>query len=359
MTTKRKTTAGTSSEGVHYVGGIVTSANCIFQTIDQENDQGNDAYIEFISNEVATSLFAWIQIKSGTSYRRCDGYVIPADRDHFNYWHNGPVPVVGIVYDPERKLAVWVNISEFLRSQPDVIQNGPYAIPVSAENTFDAETFDAFRARLISYSYSSERSFGRSLEYFADTSSNQRCLIGIGSLFAYHRNRKATWFYLTHSFRSTEGSVAIQLIQVLGHLSSNPYMFWHAGNILGTEVEEYGKNLLATAFGRVEVVKLLGFVDGWGFAAGSVGYVISTIVFAIKNAQTILEDIAFDTILPEELRGNAMFLLVHFAQFHSVDFAVRVIDRYVEAYADGEDCELFLSMKETLESDGFLGHLGT
>ena len=359
MTTKRKKTAGTSSEGFHFVSSIVTAANCIMQKVDSDNDQGNDAYIEFISNEVATSLFAWVQIKSGTSYRRSDGYAIPADRDHFNYWSNGPVPVVGIVYDPERNFAVWINISEFLRSHPDAIENGPYVIPVPAENKFDAGTFEAFKNRLMSYNYSSEWFFGRSLEYLADTENHQRCLIGMGSLFAYHRNRKATWFYLIHSFRSIEGSAACQLMRVLGHLPNNPYAFWHTDNLIDAEVEKYGKKLLATRFGRDEVLKLIGFVDALGFAAGSVGYIVSTIVFAVENAQAILEDLAFDTRLPEEVRANAMFLLIHYAQFHSVKFAINAIDRYVAAYSDAEDCELFLSMKVTLEKEGFLGYIGT
>lgn len=359
MSTKRKETSGTSSEGFHYVGGIVTGANCIFQKVDEENDQGNDAYIELISNEVATSLFSWVQIKSGISYRRKDGYAIPADREHFKYWSNGPVPVVGIVYDPERKLAVWINISEFLRSHPDAIENGPYVIPVPAENRFDAGTFEAFKQQIVSYNYSSDWYFGRSLEYFADTESHQRCLIGMGSLFAYHRNRKATWFYLIHSFRSIEGIAANQLMRVLGHLPSNPHVFWHTGNRIDAEIEKYGKKLLATTFGRAEVLKLLGFVDAHGFSAGSVGYVVSTIVFAVKDAQSVLEDLAFDTSLSEESRGDAMFLLVHYAQFHSVEFAINAIDRYVAAYSDSEDCELFISMKEMLEKEGFLGYIGT
>ena len=54
-----------------------------------------------------------------------------------------------------------------------------------------------------------------------------------------------------------------------------------------------------------------------------------------------------------------MFLLVHYAQFHSVKFAINAIDRYLAAYSDAEDCELFLSMKETLEKEGFLGCIGT
>jgi hypothetical protein len=359
MSTKRKKASGTSSEGFHYVGGIVTGANCIFQKIDQENDQGNDAYIEFISKEVATSLLVLVQIKSGTSFRRKGGYAIPANRDHFSYWSNGPVPVVGIVYDPERKLAVWIHISEFLRSHSNAIENGPYVIPVPAENEFNDETFEAFKQRLISYNYSSDSFFGRSLEYFADTENQQRCLIGMRSLFAYHRNRKATWFYLIHSFRSTGGTVANQLMLLLGHLPSNPFMFWHGDNTISPEIEKHGKNLLVTKFGREEVLKLLGHVDAHGFAAGSVGYVVSTIVFAIREAQAILEDLAFDMRLSEELRANAMFLLIHYAQFHSVEFAINAINRYVAEFSETEDCDLFLSMKETLEKEGFLGYIGT
>ncbi len=49
MTTKRQKSAGTASAGFHYVSGIVTRANCIIQKVDADNDQGNDAYIEFIS----------------------------------------------------------------------------------------------------------------------------------------------------------------------------------------------------------------------------------------------------------------------------------------------------------------------
>lgn len=358
MTTKRKKSKGTSSEGFHYVGGIVTGANCIIQEVDEKNDQGNDAYIEFISNEVTTSLFAWVQIKSGTSHRRSGGYSIPADRQHFEYWNNWPVPVVGIVYDPKKNLAVWINISEYLRSHSDAIENGPYSIRIPAENIFSVETFEEFKQQLISNNYSSSLFFGRSLEFLADTEDQRQCMIGMRSLFAYHRNRKATWFYLIHSFKSMKGFTAVRLMLLLGHLPSNPHIFWHNANVIESTVEEYGKNLLTTAFGREEVIKLIDFVDGCGFAAGSLGYVVSTIVFAIRSAQAILEDLAFDTSLSEDQRANAMFLLIHYAQFHSVEFCISAIDRFVAAFPEAEDCELFISMRETLENTGFLGHIG-
>ena len=359
MTTNRKKSAGTSSEGFHYVGGIVTDANCIIQKVDQDNDQGNDAYIEFISNEVATSLFAWVQIKTGVSYRRSNGYAIPADREHFEYWNNSPVPVIGFVYDPEKEIAVWINISEFLRSHSDAIENGPYSIPIPSENEFSVETFELFKQRLISDNYSSNWFFGRSLEFLAETEDQQRCLIGMGSLFAYHRNRRATWFYLIHSFKSVRGVAAVRLMSLLGHLPSNPYVLWHKDNLIDSEVAEYGKKLLAKTFGRDEVLKLIGFVDEFCFAAGSPGYIVSTIVFAIGDAQPILEDLAFATSYSEDQRENAMFLLIHYAQFHSVEFCIDAIDRSIAMFSEAEDCELFISMKETLEKEGFLGYIGT
>jgi hypothetical protein len=78
-----------------------------------------------------------------------------------------------------------------------------------------------------------------------------------------------------------------------------------------------------------------------------------------QDRQAILDDLAFDTSLSEELRANAMFLLIHYAQFHSVEFAVNAIDRFVSTYSDTGDCELFLSMKDTLKKEGSLGYIGT
>ncbi|MDY0170313.1 MAG: DUF4365 domain-containing protein [Thermoguttaceae bacterium] len=359
MSTKRKKSAGTSSEGVHYVGGVVARHNGIFQKIDEGNDQGHDAYIEFISGKEATSLFAWVQIKSGVSYRRKGGYAIPADKDHFDYWKSSPAPVVGIVYDPDLDSAVWINISEYLHSNPDIAENGPYSIRISAENEFSARTFDAFKKQLLAYNFSSNWHFGQSLVFLSDTGNQERCVVGMSSLFAYHRHRKATWFYLIHCFPSIDGAALVRLTQLLSHLPGHPYLFWHGGNIIEKEVETYGKELLANRFGRKEVLKLIGLVDSHAFSAGSIGYTVSTLAFLVCDAQDILEGIAFDDNISEEQRGHAIFLLIHYAQFHSVEFCIEAIARFVARYPNSDDCELFRSMKETLEKEGFLGYIGT
>ncbi len=359
MSTKRKKTSGTSSEGVHYVGSVVARGNCVFQKIDQDNDQGHDAYIEFISDEEATSLFTWVQIRSGTSHRRKDGYAISADKEHFEYWKNSPAPVVGIVYDPTTQSGVWINISEYLHANPDIAENGPYSIRIAADNEFSDRTFDSFRRQLLSYNYSSNWHFGQSLEFLSDTGNQERCVVGMSSLFAYHRNRRAAWFYLIHCFPSIDGAALVRLTQLLSHLPGHPYIFWHGGNIIGKKIEDYGKELLATRFGREEVLKLIGLVDATGFSVGSIGYTASTLIFKIRDAQNILENIAFDDSVSEEQRGHAMFLLIHYSQFSSVEFCLEAIARFIGRYPKSEDCELFSAMKETLEKEGFLGYIGT
>src|SRR4051812_35154094 len=101
MTTRRKQSAATSRVGVNTVRTIVERANCIFQEIEQANDVGNDAYIEFILGEHATGCCIAAQIKSGPSYLTANGaLVLVGDRDHFEYWRSHVLPVVGIVVDP-------------------------------------------------------------------------------------------------------------------------------------------------------------------------------------------------------------------------------------------------------------------
>jgi hypothetical protein len=78
----------------------------------------------------------------------------------------------------------------------------------------------------------------------------------------------------------------------------------------------------------------------------------------VHDAQRILEEVAFDDTIAEEQRGHAMFLLIHYAQFQSVEFCCNVIERFLEKYSESEDCQLFTAMKETLQRDGFLGHIG-
>src|SRR6478609_2834329 len=105
MSTKRIKNRIIESVGILHVQGVIEESGCVFSRIPLDNDYGNDCYIEFFENEVATSVCIFAQVKSGKSYKDKTGYKIPANKDHLEYWNNHSNPIVGIVYDDELKKA--------------------------------------------------------------------------------------------------------------------------------------------------------------------------------------------------------------------------------------------------------------
>lgn len=129
MTTKRKRSQSTSRDGINFVRRLVERQNSTFQEIDLHNDLGNDAYVEFVVEENATGCCVALQIKSGPSYRSgSDRYAFQSDRDHFEYWASHTLPVLAVIFDPEREMAVWIDITDHLRATPSLITGGPYTI---------------------------------------------------------------------------------------------------------------------------------------------------------------------------------------------------------------------------------------
>jgi hypothetical protein len=51
-------------QGIRYVEAVVQDSNSIIQKIDRDNDQGNDCYIEFVTDGIATNYGVFAQIKS-------------------------------------------------------------------------------------------------------------------------------------------------------------------------------------------------------------------------------------------------------------------------------------------------------
>ncbi len=58
--------------GVHKIATAATELGCLFHKVDQENDIGNDAYIELIEECTNTSFCIAAQIKAGNSYVRAN-----------------------------------------------------------------------------------------------------------------------------------------------------------------------------------------------------------------------------------------------------------------------------------------------
>jgi hypothetical protein len=73
MSTKRSINKIVERSGVRYIQGVVENTKFIFQEILEGNYPANDCFIEFISDNVATSFCIFGQIKSGKGYS--DGFV--------------------------------------------------------------------------------------------------------------------------------------------------------------------------------------------------------------------------------------------------------------------------------------------
>ena len=63
-----KKSAITAKEGINFIRSAVESGGSLFIKIEQENDLGIDALVEFIRDEQPLNKQIAVQIKSGASY---------------------------------------------------------------------------------------------------------------------------------------------------------------------------------------------------------------------------------------------------------------------------------------------------
>lgn len=333
------------------------SCNCTFTEVGLESDLGNDAYIEFIVGEEATGCCIGVQIKSGESYVSSDRrtYYLRGDKDHFVYWKSHILPIVGIVFNPSVEKAVWCDITEYLESNPEVIEKGPYRILISSDNEFSRTTFNDFIRHFLKHQvkYREGDNFGRALEYFADVRDVQKCLEGMKALFFFHRNRKATWYYLISSFGGIENKfLRNQLTIYLGHIPGHPDILWYNSNIIDQDIRNYSLSLIEEKFGRKEIELLLELVDELGFARGTIGQWVHAIIDIIPNRNRILKSLAFDEHIHEKVRCDSLMLLIYYVQISSANRCIQLITRYLERFPDSNYKDILLEIANTIKEFG-------
>lgn len=136
MATSYSSSAQMGETGIAYIRSIVTGAGLIYRPFEN-TDFGVDGAIEFINAKREPSGdIVLIQAKAGESFIRGNDYVLKSDRNHFETWNRYPLPVVGIIYNPVKKDARWVNISEHLVQNPEQITSGPFLIKAPENQRF-------------------------------------------------------------------------------------------------------------------------------------------------------------------------------------------------------------------------------
>jgi hypothetical protein len=349
MTTKRKRTQATSRDGVNFVRRLVERQNSTFQEIDLHNDLGNDAYIEFVVEESATGCCVALQIKSGASYRSgSDRYAFHSDRDHFEYWAAHTLPVLAVIFDPERERAVWVDITDHLRANPSVVADGPYTI--YAEHDFSEPTFPEFRNHCLRYreEYGRESNFGRALESFSVRDDVERCFDGLGALFAYHRHHLATWYYLISCISNYRGHPILRpLVARLCHVPGHGDIFWSNRNTIDEEVRRGARLMMRERFDRRDALTLLSTIDDAGVDRGTIGQCVHALVDTMEDTSGVMESIATEANQDDRIRHSAILFAVSSAQERSASEAIALLGRIRPSVNDSD----LIAVIDWLEAD--------
>lgn len=99
--------------GVHKVGLTFLQE---FNWIEREqpiSDYGIDMHIEIVNNEILTGQLIGLQIKSGESYFKettKDEIVYRGKKKHLNYWQFHSIPVLILLYNPNKDKIYWEKI---------------------------------------------------------------------------------------------------------------------------------------------------------------------------------------------------------------------------------------------------------
>jgi hypothetical protein len=351
MTTRRPASAGMASTGVHHIAKVTSTSNAVFHEIHQENDIGNDAFIEFIVSGSPIGCVIAAQIKSGDSYIRNGRFILRADAKHFEYWRSYPLPVCGFVYDPASDTARWVDITAHVNDHPM-----QFTIEVPDENVFDQAHFDSFRDHFLSYRerFSEFANFGRSLSHFSHLEDSPRCESGIRALFSFHRGRNETWYYVISTINNFRGHPLLRLlVATLAHVPGHMDIFWVPDqNVVPEPVSSEAELLLRSMLSRESILTLLSVVEEGGFERGTIGQCVASIVAVAPDRRDFLASIALDAEVQEPTRYWALLLLILYEQRPDREYCARIAEKAAQSFTCGDHQECARGLLETLRTPG-------
>jgi hypothetical protein len=279
----------TAKQGVNFVRSIIEKHNCIFHEINQSNDLGIDANIEFVIEEKPIPKLIATQIKSGKSFfnTKTSMCKIPIG-SHFDYWLKHSLPVYGIVYIPELDKAYWVDIKRYLEQNKNATTIS--FIASIANEISDSNFLTIFVPRLLGYTPNIDKQLA--CKMFSSSIVDEFSL-GLQVLFKKYVNDNETWKLFIEYFKSADiDNIPNGLVYVLAHIPWHPDIF-HTGEMITEETRKNANELFAT-FDESHIVKLLKIIDGNRIKRGVIGQSVEAIVSSLPNFEKHLNKIILD-----------------------------------------------------------------
>jgi hypothetical protein len=215
----RPSPRSTSREGVRQCAGYFEDRHCFFQEVDQQNDFGKDAYVDLPQDDETAGHCVALQIKSGPTYRRRrGGYFVPIDQ-HAKVWRESTVPVFGVVFDPAFVRLAWVDLTGYLRDNPQVASGN---IKVPKDNLLNEASFSIFCRSVAAY----RQSTGDSLCLHLLSESPSRQAQALNDAWALSRRDARYLLLCRRVILELPRSATRWLLWRLSHVAGNPDIFY-------------------------------------------------------------------------------------------------------------------------------------
>ncbi|MBS1230665.1 MAG: hypothetical protein H6R17_3942 [Proteobacteria bacterium] len=300
-----KQSAVTAKEGINFVRGVVESGGSLFLKIEQENDLGIDAILEFIEDEHPLNKQIAVQIKSGASYytHEAKECAFPIG-SHRTYWSRYLLPVFGLVYVPTLQTAYWLNIKLYLEANPTATV---IRFPVTEANKFNAATFNNLFVPAV-VGRTPVLGFEEALT-LAHSTEPSEIYLGLLVLFRRFPNKTAVWDELVRTFiERPTAEIPPVLLYWLAHIPGHGDIFYH-GKSPSETTRAYARGLFAR-FGVEQVIKLLSFIDPEEqIGRGTLGQSVEAIVSSLPNVVAMLREIIRSHEVDISIREFAALIL--------------------------------------------------
>lgn len=313
-----------------FVADVVSEAGCIFREVPEETDVGVDGYIEFVDDEIATGLLAAVQIKAGSSYlvQRGDRqyFQVTVPRKDLSYWNLLSVPTALIFYDPETKLSGWLDITGYMRRDPEALHRdwttlriGSTARPLNV-GTFQGE----FKANVTAYRHEADLFSFAELMASDDPEDNFRGFLGLLGHPTSRYSGLTCWLLVRRLFHEDSGlraAVSDALSRYLPHPEVGFVPPEDIRDRIRFELRRLGKReirqLIETAW--LDEQNLM--------QRGSLGQSVGVIIIEIPAYEGHLCELAVDPSESHRVRWGAIALAAEFGMGSVIKCVARSFDR--------------------------------